>query len=187
MRMLLVVALVACKAKDEAPPAPPPHHEPPPPMRPSQQPLPQLPALELADGTGGHDPIAIGSGGKKQTRHAPVLWNVAYLKGAFYWDGRAKTLEEVAAAAWAGGNMGVGKDNLDKKAAELAGKYGKEFAAAFGKVPIKGEHVAQALAEYERTMICKDTAYDKFAAGDKAALTEPQQRGLDLFLGKAQC
>jgi cytochrome c peroxidase len=28
------------------------------------------------DGTGGHDPVAIGSGDKKLTRHAPALWNV---------------------------------------------------------------------------------------------------------------
>ena len=228
LALAIVATLVACKSKKaEAPPsaqgsqtAPAP-----PAQRPSQQPLPQLPPLELADdakraqkidlghalffdpqlsankdracyschknedGTGGHDPIAIGSGDKKQTRHAPVLWNVAYLQGAFYWDGRAKSLEENAAAAWAGGNMGVGKENIDKKAAELAGKpeYKKKFEAAFGAVPIKAEHVAQALAEYERTMICKDTAYDKFAAGDKAALSEAQQRGLDTFLGKGQC
>ena len=224
MKALWVVALVACKGNGEAPPQPPPRREPAPPaIRPSQQPLPQLPALELpddpkradkialghalffdpalsgandracyschqnADGTGGHDPIAIGSGGKAQTRHAPVLWDVAYLKNAYYWDGRAKTLEDVALAAWAGGNMGVGKDNLEKKAAELAPKYKKELAAAFGAGPAKAEQFAQALTEYERTMICKDTAYDKFAAGDKAALTEPQQRGLDVFLGKGQC
>src|SRR5205809_777849 len=86
----------------------------------TRMPLPQLPALELADdpkrkekielghmlffdkrlsgkgdlacydchknedGNGGHDPIAIGSGGVKQTRHAPTLWNVGYWKNAGY-------------------------------------------------------------------------------------------------------
>lgn len=199
-------------------------------VRPSQQPLPQLPALELPadpkraekielghalffdkrlsanndracyschqneDGNGGHDPIAIGSGDKVQTRHAPVIWNVAYYsarsaegKGAFYWDGRAPTLEDNAKAAWGGGNMGVGKDNLDKKAAELGAiaGYKKLFDAA--GLEVKGDGVAAALAEYERTLICKDTAYDKFAGGDKTALTPPQQKGLDLFLSKGQC
>ena len=28
------------------------------------------------DGLGGHDPIAIGPGDKKLTRHSPVLWNI---------------------------------------------------------------------------------------------------------------
>jgi len=223
----IVAALVGCKKKDEgaaptggsatgasqtAPVA-----------RPSQQPLPQLPALDLPadpkraekielghvlffdkrmsgnndracyschqneDGTGGHDPTAIGSGDKPQPRHAPVLWNVGYSKGALYWDGRAASLEDNAKGAWGGGNMGAGKDNLDKKAAELykiAG-YKKLFDAA--GLTGKGDDVAAALAEYERTFLCKDTAYDKFAAGDKAALSEPQQRGLDLFVGKAMC
>ena len=141
------------------------------------------------DGLGGHDPVAIGSGGKAQPRHAPVLWNVAYYKSALYWDGRAKTLEDNAKAAWAGGNMGAGKDNLDKKAAQLAAlpEYKPMLAAAFPGTEIKADQIAQALAEYERTMICNNTAYDRFAAGDKSALTEPQQRGLDVFLGKGQC
>lgn len=222
--LFATAALVGCKSKPSVPAqtgsAAPPEA---PKIRPSQQPLPQMPALELPadpkrtekvalghalffdkrlsgandracyschmneDGNGGHDPIAIGSGDKKQTRHAPVIWNTAYFKGAWYWDGRAKTLEDNATAAWAGGNMGAGKDNLAKKAAEIAAipGYKKLFEAA----GMKGtaEDIAAALAEYERTLVCKDTAYDKFAAGDKTALSEPQQRGLDIFLGKGQC
>src|SRR4051812_8733405 len=84
------------------------------------------------DGTGGHDPIAIGSGDKPLTRHAPTLWNVGYWNNAFYWDGRAKTLEDNAKGAWGGGNMGGG-DALDKRAADLAAIAGYKplFEAAF--------------------------------------------------------
>jgi cytochrome c peroxidase len=141
------------------------------------------------DGTGGHDPLAIGSGDKPLTRHAPTLWNVGYWKNAFYWDGRAPSLEDNVKGAWGGPNMNAGKDNLDKKAAELAGiaGYKKLFADAFGDGPIKGDQVAQAIAEYMRTFVCKDTAYDKFAAGEKSALSEQQQRGLDVFVGKGAC
>lgn len=208
--LFVAAAIAGCKSKHESPaaqgsaPAPEPPN-----VRPSQEPLPQLPALDLpadpkrtekaelghmlffdkrlsanndracyschqnADGTGGHDPIAIGSGDKKQTRHAPVLWNTGYFKGAWYWDGRAKTLEDNAKAAWSGGNMGVGADNLDKKAAAIAAipGYKKLFEAA-GFTEIKADEIAQALAAYERTLLCTDTAYDRFAAGDKTALTE---------------
>ena len=141
------------------------------------------------DGNGGHDPVAIGSGGKPQPRHAPVLWNTAYYKNAWYWDGRAPTLEENAKMAWGGGNMGVGKENLDKKAAEIAKipGYKKLFEAAFGATEIKADQIANALAEYERTFMCKDTRYDKFAAGDKTAMSDQEQRGLDVFLGKGMC
>ncbi|MBA3502068.1 MAG: hypothetical protein M4D80_04740 [Myxococcota bacterium] len=206
----------------------------PPKMRPSEQPQPPMPALELAedakrkekialghvlffdkrlsgandrscyschqneDGNGGHDPIAIGSGDKLLARHSPVIWNVGYWKNAFYWDGRAKTLEANVNGAWGGGNMGAapGADTpektteaLDKKAAEIAKIKGYKplLDAAFPKTAIKAEHINSAIAEYMRTLICNDTAFDKFAAGDKAALSEQQKKGLDIFLGKGKC
>jgi len=141
------------------------------------------------DGNGGHDPVAIGSGDKPLTRHSPVIWNVGYWKNAFYWDGRAPTLEDNVKGAWGGPNMNAGKDNLDKKAAEIAkiAGYKKLFTDAFGTADAKGDHVAQAVAEYMRTLVCNDTAYDMFAAGDKTALTEQQQKGLDVFAGKGAC
>lgn len=150
------------------------------------------------DGNGGHDPIAIGSGGNKMTRHSPVIWNVGYLVDTFYWDGRAKTLEDNVKGAWGGGNMGAAAKGakpeevtaaLDKKTAELyaiAG-YKKLFDAAFPGTKPKGEHAASAIAEYMRTLVCDGTAFDKYAAGDKTAMTEQQQRGLDVFLGKGLC
>ena len=118
-----------------------------------------------------------------------MIWNVAYLSGSLYWDGRAATLEAQATAAWQGGNMGVGEGNLAAKTAELAKLpgYAKLFAAAFPNQAPTPEHVVSALSEYERTLICDGTAYDKFALGDTAALTEAQQRGLDVFLGKGAC
>jgi cytochrome c peroxidase len=141
------------------------------------------------DGNGGHDPIAIGAFDKKLTRHSPVIWNVAYFQESFYWDGRSPTLEAQAKAAWAKGNMGVGDDKLEAKTAEIAAipGYKAMFEAAFPGEKPTPDHVVAALAEYERTLICNDTAYDKFAAGDKAALSEAQQRGLDVFLGKGLC
>jgi cytochrome c peroxidase len=140
-------------------------------------------------GNGGKDPLAIGSGDKVLTRHSPVIWNVGYYKNAFYWDGRAPTLEANVKGAWGGANMNAGADNLDKKAAEIAKVKGYEklLTDAFGATTVTGDQLASAIAEYMRTMICKDTAYDRFAAGDKAALTEQQQRGLDVFVGKGAC
>jgi cytochrome c peroxidase len=142
------------------------------------------------NGNGGKDPLAIGSGDKPLTRHSPVIWNVGFFQNSLYWDGRAKDLEANTKGAWGGGNMGAGPDNLDKKAAEIAAIKGYKplFAAAFGdKTEIKADQVANAIAEYMRTLVCNDTAYDKFAGGDKSALTEQQQKGLDVFMGKGAC
>ena len=142
------------------------------------------------DGTGGHDPIAIGAFDKPQKRHSPVLWNLGYHKSGFYWDGRAAQLEDVALGAWTLGNMGAGKDaQLNAKVAELARipGYAAMWKDAFAGEKPSSDHVTRALAAYLRTITCADTAYDRFAGGDKAALDEPQQRGLDVFMGKGMC
>jgi cytochrome c peroxidase len=140
------------------------------------------------DGTGGHDPIAVGPRGKKLTRHAPVLWNVAYLP-RLYWDGRADSLEAVSRGALAGGNMGVGEENLDAKAKEIeaiAG-YKERFDAVFPGEGVTVDTVTRALATYQRTLFCGGTAWDRFDSGDASALTDAQKAGWKLFTGKAAC
>jgi cytochrome c peroxidase len=141
-----------------------------------------------ADGTGGHEPLAIGAMEKQLTRHAPTMWNVAYLP-RLYWDGRADSLEAQATGAWAGGNMGVGKDKLADKADELymLDEYTGLFDEAFPGIGGTPTTIAQALASYERTLFCGDTAFDKFAAGDQSALNAEQKAGWELFSGKANC
>jgi cytochrome c peroxidase len=140
------------------------------------------------DGTGGHDPLAIGPKNKQLPRHAPVMWNVGYLP-KLYWDGRSNSLEDQAIAAIAGGNMGVGKENLEAKAKEI-GKipgYKKQFDEVFPGKGATPDTIAQALSAYERTLVCDNTAYDKYAKGDKSALKDEEKKGLELFMGKASC
>jgi len=139
-------------------------------------------------GNGGETPTAIGAKDKPLTRHSPVIWNTAYFE-AFYWDGRAGSLEAQAKGAWGGGNMGVGKENLAAKAAEI-GKikgYAKQFQQVFPKEGATPDTIAKAISAYERTLICDDTAYDRYAKGDDTALTEEQKAGWGVFMGKGQC
>lgn len=139
-------------------------------------------------GNGGETPLAIGAHGKKLPRHSPVIWNVGYLP-KLYWDGRSDSLEAQALAAWTGGNLGVGKENVDKKAKEIAAlpEYKARFAAAFPGEAVSPELVTKALSAYERTLVCKDTSYDRYAKGDKSALSAEQKAGLGLFMGKGLC
>jgi cytochrome c peroxidase len=110
------------------------------------------------------------------------MWNVGYLP-AFYWDGRAATLEAQALGALAGGNMGVGKENMQKKADELGTlpEYKPLFAEAFPGEGATPETIAQALSAYERTLFCGDTAYDRYVSGDTGALTAEQKQGFEVF------
>jgi cytochrome c peroxidase len=140
------------------------------------------------NGTGGETPLAVGAGGKQLTRHSPVLWNTGYYE-AFYWEGRAGSLEAQAKGAWGGGNMGVGAENLAKKAKELSKieGYQKQFEEVFPEEGMTPDTIAKAISAYERTLICDDTAYDRYAKGDETALTDEQKQGWALFVGKGQC
>lgn len=139
-------------------------------------------------GNGGETPLAVGANEKQLTRHSPVIWNTAYFE-AFYWGGRAGSLEAQAKGAWGGGNMGVGKENLGAKTAELSKikGYKTQFKTVFPEEGMTPDTVAKAISAYERTLICNDTAYDRYAKGDDTALSDQQKQGWGLFMGKGQC
>jgi cytochrome c peroxidase len=123
-------------------------------------------------------PKAIGAGNKVLTRSSPTLWNIGYHK-EFYWDGRSKTLEDQAMAAWTKANMGAKADDVVKTLNGIAG-YHQQFVKVFGGDATPA-NVVKALAAFERTIISGDTAWDKFRGGNKAALSESAQRGWQVF------
>lgn len=125
-------------------------------------------------------PKAIGAGNKTLTRSSPTLWNIGYHK-EFYWDGRSPSLEKQAQAAWVGGNMGVGE-----KTAEIVGKinalqgYKQQFQKVF-QSDATVDNMMKAIAAYERTIISGNTAWDRYRAGDQAALSASATRGWNIF------
>jgi cytochrome c peroxidase len=131
------------------------------------------------------EPVAVGVEGKKGTRRTPRLINRAYGK-SFFWDGRAATLEEQALKPIANPiEMDLAVEDAVALLRSDAGYAGK-FEAAFEGGPTS-ERLAFALAAYVRTILSGDSPYDRYLAGDEAALTPAQQRGLALFRGKAAC
>jgi cytochrome c peroxidase len=59
--------------------------------------------------------------------------------------------------------------------------YKTRFKAAFGTSAGTLEQVTQAIATFERLVVSGDSPYDRFMAGQRAALTAGQQRGLATF------
>lgn len=59
--------------------------------------------------------------------------------------------------------------------------YPALFEAAFGDAQITPLRIAFSLATYQRTLVADQTPYDRFAAGDTAALTGRALRGLRAF------
>lgn len=116
--------------------------------------------------------------GTTNTRNSPTMYNVGYLD-RLYWDGRAKTLEGNVLAAWKA-QIGGKPEEAAKKLAAVP-EYAASFQAAFGEGPSEGT-VVKALSSFLRTLRSGDSAFDRWNAGDKKALTDAATKGADLFM-----
>lgn len=140
------------------------------------------PSFAFADGA----PVSTGIKGQKGTRSAPTVFNRAYSLAQF-WDGRAPTLEEQAKGPMANPiEMGNTHEAVVSRLRLISG-YRPLFAKAFGSDDITIDHVAKAIATFERTVLSGNSAFDRYKAGDKKALTAAQIRGFDVFQNKAKC
>lgn len=140
-----------------------------------------LPEKAFADGRA----RSPGAGGKLLTRHTQSVLNVGFFD-SYFWDGRAKTLEQQALAPITSPEeMNQDLDALEKELADDP-RYVREFQEVFGK-PVGRRELAQALAAFQRTLITRNSPFDRFLAGDAKALSESARRGYELFVGEAGC
>src|SRR5437762_4101518 len=65
--------------------------------------------------------------------------------------------------------------------------FGKIFTEVRPGAPITYDMFAKAIAEFEFTLVFANAPLDRFARGEKNALTEDQKRGALLFFGSANC
>jgi cytochrome c peroxidase len=65
--------------------------------------------------------------------------------------------------------------------------FGQNFPTVKAGGPITYEMVARAIAEFEFTLVFADAPVDKFARGQKNAMTDDEKRGALLFFGSANC
>jgi cytochrome c peroxidase len=134
---------------------------------------------DLANGGDDGQRVSRGVLGRAGTINAPTVFNAA-LNFALFWDGRAKTLEEQAGgpvtnplemnSAWDGVVVKLRRDP----------EYASSFAELFpsGVTP---ENVRKAIADFERTLLTRDSPFDRWLAGDAAALTAEQREGYETF------
>ena len=116
--------------------------------------------------------------GSMNTRATPTLNNVGYLR-LWYWDGRGKTLEAVATAAWQK-QMGGDPDAIAMKLNEIPG-YKDTFQKATGG-PATGDSIAKTLATFMRAIKSEDSPWDRYEQGDKSAVSEDVVKGFDVFV-----
>ena len=130
--------------------------------------------------------VSTGINGGQGTRNAPTVINRIAGSEQFR-DGRAATLEEQAKGPLISPlEMGMpDHEAVMKKVKGIAG-YRVLFEGAFGR-QANIEDLARAIASFERTIVSGNSRWDQYVAGDRAALTEAEKRGLAFFQGKGRC
>lgn len=202
MRLLLVLAVlsnVAFAAADPLPWSPLPAKVPTPANNPTTKEKVHLgkqlffdPRLSL-DGTvscnschnvmsGGTDsrPFSVGVSAKVGGRSAPTVWNAAFHTVQF-WDGRAATLEDQAIGPMTNPvEMAMAShDVVMARVAQIPG-YVEGFKKAFkGEAnPVTITNAAKAIAAYERTLITRNSPFDKYMKGNKKAISAQAEKGM---------
>jgi cytochrome c peroxidase len=134
------------------------------------------------------DGMAAGMGtlGNKLGRNTPHIYNLAW-NTVFFWDGRAASLEQQALGPiQAPGEMNMPLDQLVPKLQQVP-FYVKTFAEVYPKLGMMPETIARAIAAFERTLISNNSPFDRYMQGDTSAMSPAAIRGLQLFIGKANC
>ena len=132
------------------------------------------------------DALSRGYPGTVHWRNSQSVVNSAYL-GKLFWAGSAKSLEAQAPSAAKGAVAGNGENDVMETRLAFIPEYRRRFNEVFGtEWPLIAD-AWRAIAAFERTLIHNDTPLDQYLNGDKAALSDQQIAGMELFFGKARC
>jgi cytochrome c peroxidase len=130
--------------------------------------------------------VSLGVKKRKGTRNTPSAMNLS-LQPIFFWDGRAKTLEEQALAPIE--NPVEMNLHLDEALLRLqqSEKYKRWFKTVFNSEPTRA-NLAEAIAAFERTLETSDSPFDNWKfSDDSSAVNDAVKRGFVLFNEKGKC
>jgi cytochrome c peroxidase len=131
-------------------------------------------------------PTSTGIKGQKGGRRSPPVSNAAYSPLQF-WDGRAPSLEEQAKGPIQNPiEMGNTHEVMIRSVQDIPG-YVEEFKQVYGTSVLTIDMVADAIAAFERTVVTTDSPFDRYARGEKNALSKIEKDGLEIFTGKGHC
>lgn len=134
--------------------------------------------------------VAIGIDGKSGTRNTPSIIG-AGSQSSLFWDGRRNSLEEQVLDPFANPVEHGLKQVEDVVAIIDANEtYRLQFARAFGNATpsVTTNNLRAALAAYVRSLTPTTSAFERHQfKNEGAALSATAKRGLDLFVGRAQC
>ncbi|MFZ5818018.1 MAG: cytochrome-c peroxidase [Bacillota bacterium] len=136
-------------------------------------------------GWGDGNEMSRGYPGTKHWRNSQTVLNSAYYAKLF-WAGETTSLEKQAESAATGNVAGNADPNMVEERLRQVPEYMKRWKEVFGHEPT-WDTAMKAIAAFERTIVSKNVPFDKYAQGDKNAISSKAKEGLALFTGKANC
>jgi cytochrome c peroxidase len=140
------------------------------------------------------DAHPLNDSGKPSARKAQPLIGLGHAgKAPVGWDGRNATLEAQAKNSIATGSMSMRETATPVRVETIeervrsAPEYVAKFNTALPRKPINVDTITQAIAAFERSIEPGPAPFDRWVAGDEAAISAPAKRGFALFAGKAGC
>lgn len=123
--------------------------------------------------------VSTGIKGRQGSRNAMSLSNLAWQED-FFWEGRAASLEEQALHPIEDSlEMGLSLDEAVQRL-NASGTYPSKFKAAYDDDAITPERIANAIAQFELSLVSQNSKYDRYRRGD-VSLTDQELKGLNLF------
>lgn len=130
--------------------------------------------------------VSIGNNHLLGNRNTISLYNVADRK-AFFWDGRAKNLEEQASGPLgAHHEMDMDVKTLPSKIRKIKG-YRPLFKKAYGNDKITYQQIVKAIAAFQKTIKSQPSRFDQFIDGNYNALSDKEIYGMHIFRTKGRC
>ena len=132
------------------------------------------------DGFSDKNRFSRGVDGFLGNRQAMPIFNLAWHKTGFFWDGRAATLR-VQSLLPIQDPIEM-HETLENVVSKLSAdkNYTDQFVRAFGTSDINSTKLSLALEQFMMSIVSFDSKYDQFLAG-KLSLTESEERGRKLF------
>ncbi|MAI67664.1 MAG: hypothetical protein CMJ26_07285 [Phycisphaerae bacterium] len=137
------------------------------------------------------DGLAVAVGTGQTTRNSPTVLNAAHQRW-FFWDGRADTLWGQAIQTMEHpAEMDFPREQIISTIAQDE-QLTAGWNVSFGKLDLddidgNSAKLAKALASYITKLDATEAPFDAFVAGDKDAISDSAQRGLQFFIGDGGC
>lgn len=156
--------------------------------------------IDLSVGVGGQGLSNGRKFGTQVKRNAPTIINTAFngidsnlfydpSNTVMFWDNRSHSLEDQALGPIRSEEEMRGVDIPEDQIVTIVAtrlqaiqEYQDLFTSAFGDNTINGDRIAKAIASFERSLSAMNSPFDRYARGDKNAMSREEVRGMNAFM-----